>query len=54
MEGTLADMQHHDAITGTSTMRVTNDYLEKISHSMEETYQVYSKLIDHFMKINLV
>jgi hypothetical protein len=53
LQGTLADMQHHDAVTGTSTMKVTQDYMEKIQTSLDRTYRVYSKVIDHIVDENV-
>jgi hypothetical protein len=54
METVLAEMQNKETITGTSSMRVTQDNLETLSLALTSTYQVYSKLIHHFMKINYV
>ena len=41
-------MQSHEAITGTSTMRVTQDYMDKLEFCIDMGYKAYNKLIHHY------
>jgi alpha-mannosidase len=43
--GTLAEMQDTKAVTGASTMRVTHDYLRKISESIETIQPLYARVM---------
>jgi hypothetical protein len=42
MHGTIGDMQHHDAVTGTSPKNVVSTYLTQISESVDLTYPVFT------------
>ena len=48
---TLSVMQHHDAITGTSTQKVSNDYMRIIKEAKEEDHPIYSQVITDVVKI---
>jgi hypothetical protein len=42
MESVLAEMQNKDTISGTSSMRVTNDNMETLSLALTATYEIYA------------
>ena len=42
-------MQHHDAITGTSTTRVAADYQQKMTLAIRENSLIYERaMLEHF------
>ena len=49
MQDTLGVMQHHDAITGTSTTRVADDYHRMITEALNNNTLLYSQaIVQHF------
>jgi hypothetical protein len=37
MQSLIADMQHHDVVTGTSSQEVVHDYIKKIQDGLEKS-----------------
>jgi hypothetical protein len=50
MHATIGDMQHHDAVTGTSPKNVVSTYLRQLSDSIDTTSPVFAQTVSDFMQ----
>ena len=52
LSGTIANMQHHDAVTGTSNERVSNSFIKETQNNTEQLVNLLTYMLSNFTNTN--